>query len=106
MTTHKSIMELVLSRTFNGLKLESGFCKTFCVILVSKGGKITKFGKGSQTTIRGDFKPLEKLKDCINMVESNTKINDIVSFGFLDELEYWIIEKNMVDFKGQTKWQQ
>jgi hypothetical protein len=43
---------------------------------------------------------LEELKDCGNMVESYIRTNDIVSFGFLDELKYWNIEKNMVDIKG------
>jgi putative lipase involved disintegration of autophagic bodies len=36
------------------------------------------------------------LKDYENMVESKTKTNNIVSFGFLDELKYWNIEKDMV----------
>jgi hypothetical protein len=38
------------------------------------------------------------------MVGSDTRTNGIVSFGFLDELKYWNIEKDMVDLKGQTKW--
>jgi hypothetical protein len=99
-------MELILSRTFDGLELESGFCKTFCVISVSKGRQVIESGKGGQTVLRGDFKPLENLKDCGNMVESDTRTNSIVSFGFLDELKSWNIEKDMMDFKGQTKWQQ
>jgi hypothetical protein len=40
------------------------------------------------------------------MVESIIRTNDIVSFKFMDELKYWNIEKEMVDLKGQTKWQQ
>jgi hypothetical protein len=49
---------------------------------------------------------LEELKDYRNMVESIIRTNDIVSFKFMDELKYWNIEKEMVDLKGQTKWQQ
>jgi hypothetical protein len=98
-------MELILSRTFDGLEFELGFCKTCYVISVSKGRQVTKYGEGGQTIFRGDFKPLEKRKDCRNMVESYTRTNGIVNFGFLDELKYWNIEKDMVDLIGQTKWQ-
>lgn len=49
---------------------------------------------------------MEELKDYRNMVESIIRTNDIVSFKFMDELKYWNIEKEMVDLKGQTKWQQ
>lgn len=59
MTPGRSVMELVLSRTSDGLKLESGFCKTSCVISVSKGGQVTKVGEGGQVALKGDFEPLE-----------------------------------------------
>jgi hypothetical protein len=92
-------MELVLSKNSNGLKLDLGFYKTSCVISISRGGQVTQF-KGGQAILRGYFKPLEELKNRKNMVESDIRTNDIVSFGFLDELKYWNIEKDMVDFKG------
>jgi hypothetical protein len=40
------------------------------------------------------------LKDNKNMVEVDSKTNSIVNFGFLDELKYWNIEKDMVDLRG------
>jgi hypothetical protein len=40
------------------------------------------------------------LRDYENMVESNTRTNGIVSFGFLYELKYWNIEEDMVEIKG------
>jgi hypothetical protein len=85
-------MELVLSRTSNGLELELRFCKTSCVISISRRGQVTEFGKGGQAILRGYFKPLEKLNDCRNMVESDIRTNNIVSFGFLDEVKYCNIE--------------
>jgi hypothetical protein len=96
-------MELVLSRTSNGLELELGFCKTSCVVSVSRRGQVTESKEGGQAILRGYFKPFEELKDCKNMVELDIRTNNIVSFGFLDEMKYWIIEKHMVDFKVQTK---
>ncbi len=39
MTVGRSVMELVLSRSFDGLELESGFCKTSRVISISSGGQ-------------------------------------------------------------------
>jgi hypothetical protein len=43
--------------------------------IVSKGGQVTEFGKGGQVVLKGYFKPLEKLKDYGNMVESDTRTN-------------------------------
>ncbi len=88
MTTHRLVMELLLSRTSNGLELELGFCKTFCVILVSRRGQVIKFGEGGQIILKGYVKPLEELKNYENMVGSYIRTNDIVGFGILDELKY------------------
>jgi hypothetical protein len=62
-------MELLLSRTSNGLELELGFCKTSCVILASRQGQVTESREGGQVILKGYFKPLEELKDYENMVE-------------------------------------
>jgi hypothetical protein len=45
------------------------------------------------------------LNDCKNMVELDTRTNNILNFRFLDELIYWNIEEDMVDLGGHKKWQ-
>jgi hypothetical protein len=55
-------MELVLSRTFDGLKLESGFCRTSCVISVSRGGQVTKSGEGGQAVVKRRLQTIGRTK--------------------------------------------
>jgi hypothetical protein len=45
-----------------------------------------KSGEGGQAILKGYLKPFEELKECKNMVESDIKTNNIVSFRFLDEM--------------------
>ncbi len=62
MTAGRSVMELVLSRTFDGLKLESGFCRTSCVISVSRGGQVTKSGEGGQAVVKRRLQTIGRTK--------------------------------------------
>jgi hypothetical protein len=60
---------------------------------------IINLGIKSQAWTRSFFFPLKKLHDLGNIIKFYIKHNGMVRLGFLEELKYWEIIKDMVIMK-------